>query len=248
MVLTESGGGGTPTITLTAANTYYWSAAGNDTVDLAARLKASLDTASPTAKTYTVTPALAEGGAGTLVISVDSGTFTLTSVNTDLLALMGFTGDLSPTAASFTGTQHVEAAWLSDCPYNADFTVTAAGAGNTVAQTANSMAPDGTFYRFVGSTHVRNRIWWDMIDKGKVWLTGSPTLTAQTLEEFWDDVMNGAEPWAPNPGFQLRFYPDTGDDAVSALYNVVAGMEVPAVKVSDDFDGWHRVEIEVAQQ
>ena len=59
--------------------------------------------------------------------------------------------------------------------------------------------------------------------------------------------MNGSEPWAPNPGFQIRFYPDTANSTISALYDVSTMGGVPATKVDGNFDGWHRVEIAVTQ-
>lgn len=243
-VLAESGGGGTPVITFAAAKTYYHSSAGNDSVSFAARLKALLDAASPNARTYTVTISAGELGTGFMTISVSAGTFSLTSVNADLRALMGFAGDLTPTAASFVGTLHAEAIWLPDCPTNTPYHL--GSAGMPQAQAAVSVAPDGTYNNFTGAKHVRNEISYEAVAQRKA-ITAAETTTGASYQSFWLDAIYGEEPWAAIPGGQLRWYKDVSDNATFKTFNVLQVTSPDMTRMDASWDGLWRVRLEVVE-
>ena len=245
--LTESGGGGAQTITLSATETYYWSSAGNNSVSIASRLKTILEAASVTAgnsNTYTVTPALGALGAGTLVISVDAGTYTLTSVDADLLALMGFTGDLTPTASSFTGTQHMESSWLPDCPVETPFGLDSAGM--PVSAASNSLSEDGSAFCFQGAVRVDNNYVYQAVSIEKA-VTTSETTTAASYQSFWADCIRGEEPWCAVPSAQLRYYKDADTDGTFITFNVTDSGQPNVVRHSANFDGYWTIRLDVTE-
>ena len=244
--LTESGGGGAQTITLTAANTYYWSSAGNDTVDLPARLAALLDAASVAAgnsNTYTVTVSAGELGTGKLSLSVSAGTFTLTSIDDDLEELMGLGGELTPTAASWTGASHVEGLWLPDCPVETPYGL--ASSGLVSSEAIITLAPDGTYFASHGSKMVTNEYVYEAVSVSKT-VAASESTTAESFETWWLDTVRGEEPWA-SAGRQVRFYKDVDDDATFLTFNVTSVARPGISRRESNYDGYWRVRLEVVE-
>jgi len=214
--LTESAGGtGTPVFT--AANTYYHSTAGNDSIDFPAELKAQLDAESPNGRTYTVTLGGGEDGTGKLTISVDSGTFTLTGVTAAYLALMGFTGELTPTASSFTSQSAVQGLWLPPSASNSLYG--ASDAGWDEADYVATKAPDGTVVATRYNRFVANRIEWQNCQRAKV-RTAYESTTNESFQTFWIDGVLGEQAWA-TVGGPILWYPDADVDGTSFNYAVI---------------------------
>jgi len=246
MSLTESGGGGAQTITLTAANTYYWSSAGNDTVDLAARLKALLDAASVAAgnsNTYTVTIAAGELGTGKLTIAVSAGTFTLTSINDDAQALMGFTAELTPTAASFTSDKQVESLWLPDTTVETPQGL--ASSGKVVSTSLVTVSEDGTVSNVHGSKHVRNEYVYAFVPVAKA-IQASESVTNTSFESWWLHGIRGQEPWA-KAGQQVRYYKDADADGTSLTFNAIPQQSPQSERTQADYDGFWTIRLDVIE-
>src|SRR5690348_4669992 len=100
-------GGGAATATLTAGDRY----SGDVCTDFAAVLD------SATGQTFTVS---IDPDTGFCTISVASGTFTLSWTDTELRDYLGFAGNLTPAAASFTGTLGCQGLWCPNCPVDGD--------------------------------------------------------------------------------------------------------------------------------
>lgn len=242
-VLTESGGGGTPTITFTAGTGYYWDNDGGAPTGFGFReeLEDKLNTASPNANTYTVTlDTSADNGTGKLTIAVDAGTFTLTSVNSDMLAWMGFTSNLSPTASSFQGSKQVEGMWLPDCPANSKYGLNTYG--KPIGQTVPMIAPDGTYSIFQGSTQTRNQIAFAMVSKAKT-ITGEENTANESFETWWLDSVYGGEPWSA--GAKVAFVTDRANPVLAYYYNVLNVGEPPYERALDDYDGYYAITLDL---
>ena len=245
-LLTESGGGGAQTITLTAATTYNWRSVGTEANDLAADLKAKLEAASVAAgnsNTYTVTISAGEGGTGKLMIAVSAGTFTLTSIDDDLQALMGFTAVLTPAAASCTGGRRVEGLWLPGCPVDTPYGLSSSGL--VVSDAVETLSDDGTYSVRHGSKHVRNEYTWHAVAIAKT-VAASEATTAASYETFWLDAIRGEEPWA-NAGRQLRWYQDADDDATYKTVNALNVRSPDIARLQPEYDGLWTVRLAVVE-
>jgi len=215
--LTESTPVTTPaTVTLTAAKTYYWSSAGNDTVDLAAKLKALLDAASPNSRTYTVTPTFGENGAGGITIAVSSGTFEMdtfkenAAANNALRDLLGFSGDLTPTAASHVSDQQCLALWLPDRPYYNRYG--SGDWGHEISDVTGSVSPGGDVSIQYSQRYEVMPLEWQGITRAKMRIAGEST-TGESFQRVYRNDMLGERGYCAQAGGPFRFYPDAADDA-----------------------------------
>jgi hypothetical protein len=245
MDLTESAGGGTNTITL-LADTYYWSSVDGVGSTLTTTLASLCDDQSVTngnSNGYTFALSAGELGTGKLTVSVDSGTFTLTSIQADLLALMGFTGDMTPTAASFVGTNHVESLWLPDCPVETPYGLASSGLVSSEAMV--TLAPDGTYFASHGSKMTTNEYIYQAVSVAKT-VAASEGTTGESYETWWLDTVRGEEPWA-TAGRQVRFYKDTDVDATYLTFNVTGVSRPEISRRESSYDGYWRVRLEVAE-
>lgn len=227
--------GGPYTVSLTADNTYYWSAAGNDTVDLPARLKERMDAAS-VGNTYTVTISAGEGGTGKLTIAVDSGTFDLTWTDTELRDLCGFDANISA-AASSTGADQVHGLWLPDCPPMTPFSVSDEGWDESDAIT--TMAPTGQLCSTVYNTRVATSLEWRMVAKARA-RTADESTTNESFQTFYKQSLWGLKEWA-SAGGPINYHPDADVDGTFTNYGVVLDKEFKPPQVTAGFDSWYTV-------
>lgn len=235
------GTGGPYTITLTAANTYYHSSPGNDTVDLPAKLKALFEAAGGGVRTYTVTCSAGESGTGKYTIAVDSGTFSITWTSTDLRDLLGFTGNISAQTTS-TGSNHAQGLWLPECPVETPYGL--ASSGMPMSTAVVSLSEDGTYSVTHGAKHTRNEYVYGLVALSKV-VAASESTTNESYETFWLDTIRGEEPWA-NAGRQVRYYADTDVDGTYITFNVLNVARPDIARASPDWDGFWTVRLEVA--
>ena len=238
--LTESGGGGAQAITFTAGDTYYWRSEGSEANNLEAELKAKLEAASVAAgnsNTYAVGVSDSDAGAadfaGQLSLSVLSGTFTLTSVSASLLALLGFDGDLTPTAANFLGDSQVQGWWLPGCPAWGGGLVTS---GHDVIDGRLSVAPDGTTYGLQRNRYTMHSLRWEAVAKARTW-QDAEDVTGESWERFKRHGILGEASWG-TAGGPIRWHPGAGDDDSYSQWAVdlaTAAHDPPRVR--DDWDG-----------
>lgn len=235
--LTESGGGGAQTVTINTTDIAYWSSApsGND---FATRLGSALTAASVLTgnnNSYAATVSAAVGGTGKLTIAVDAGTFTLAWVDTDFRDLCGFTGDLNPTAATFTSDNHVEALWL---PQGAQ--VTMAGSGHKGKYETDAMElSSAAGHQTTLATYERRvlSITWEGVELKRVHvITGNDANEA--YETFWKNAVLGKATWA-YVGDKIRLHWDAGTDATFMTGKIGGGAlkEILAEQLTDRHRG-----------
>jgi len=245
MDLTESGGGGTNTITLPAGN-YYWNSTDTDPTLLLTLGNICDDQSIANGNSYTYTFSVSDGEAGTGKLTVSAafgGTFTLTNVQSDLLALLGFDADLSPTASSFTSDNHVQGLWLPDCPVETPYGL--ASSGMPVSAAVMTMSEDGTYFASHGAKITRNEYTYAAVSLART-IAASESVASESYEQFWLDCIRGEKTWA-NAGRRLRYYKDVTDDATYKTYNVAAVQSPAMSRASGDYEGFWTVGLSVVE-
>ena len=222
-VVADTGAGST--ITLTAAKTYYHSSAGNDTLDLPARLMALLDAAG--AATYAVSVDAVEGGTGRYTISASGGSvtaFSLTWISTALRDLLGFPGHLAIAAGPLTYVSPgaAEGLWIPD---GAPLSLTSIGDEIDESDHTVLESPTGVYVHRLA--YHRKRVITDLryphISRARARIVGE-TYVNESWQQFWRDVIDGDASAYLQVG-QARIYPDAGDDATYYDYWLCAGTE-----------------------
>ncbi len=227
---------GSKTITLTAANTYYWSSAGNDTVDLVARLEALLDAAFTA--DWTVSIGAGENGTGKVTISVaGGGTFTTANTDADLQTLLGMTGgEFSSGAASQTSPGHVRGLWLPDGPPQSLYGVSSVGWSEFDAATTE--APDGTTVSTAYNEKRANGLGW-ICKRSKVVVEYEST-AGESYEQFYRDCVYGNAAFA-TAGGPIRWTPDAADDATFHTYKLPVRSVFRHERLSGDWVGYFQI-------
>lgn len=242
--VTETGGGGaTDTISLTAANTYYHSSPGNDTVDFPAKLQALLNAATLNA-TYTVTVSATATGTGKYTISATGGSVTAIAIaftSTDFRNLIGFTGNVN-SALSHTGANHARALWIPQCPVNAAYHLDSDGM--PVYDRSHTLSPTGVYKSLVYGSHNACAYEYQYVLQAKT-ITAAEDTTNESYQTFWVDCIAGDGAWA-EPGKALRWYQDASTDGTYKTLNALGGPSPDYARVDNTWDGAWRVLIECA--
>ena len=225
---TVNDGGGADAFTVTPAN-YYMST----TTSLLSTLEAALETASGGG--FTVTGSFGEGGTGKVTIAINSGSFTLTWTDTDLRDALGFTGNLTPSAASFTSTNASPAVFLPDCPIITPFG--SADNGLEEADAAFSESPTGLVYAVYAQ---RKRVlWaqWDALSHAKSRIAGETT-TNTSWEAYWRKSVVAEGGFAGGKvGGPMRLHWDADSTATYVTVKLVGdALRRPAMEQVQD--GW----------
>jgi hypothetical protein len=237
--VTETGGGGaSATITLTAANTYYHSTAGSDTVDLAARLKALLDAGLN--GTYTVSTDSSDGGTGKTTISVSGGGvsfFDVTWTDTEIRDILGYQGDLS-NGTSYTSGDHALGLWLPDCPHEQPFGVDDEGWDEY--DSANTQSPDGTVVSTVYNRRVANQLTWQAITASRTRTVDEAT-TNEAYQTFYKQCLTAASTGF-TPGGPVRWYPDADVDGSSTEYRAALERRQAPNRLVQNWSGLYTIQ------
>jgi len=214
-MVADSGAGST--ITLTAAATYYHSSAGNDSVDLPAKLAALLDAAG--AATYTVSVDAGESGSGRYTISATGGSvadFTLTWISTALRDVLGFTGNLATGGGTLTYTSQgaAQCLWLPSAGNGSGVPIGTTAIGDDIDETDASDigTPDSSnvtrfsYHRrginavdYQACTAARSRVAYE-------------TYTNESWQSFWRDCIDGDLSAQIVAVAQVRIYTDATVD------------------------------------
>ena len=240
MDLTDSGGND-PAVAIAAAE-YYHSSAGSAANDLPATIEAALNTAIGPTGTYTVTVSAGDGGTGKYTISC-TDSFTLNWNDTELRDLLGFTGNLTPSATSFTGSDQAMGLWLPDSPVQTPYHLSSSGMVHSASLV--TLSEDGTYYAFHGSKHVKNQYEYLAITQEKM-IEAAETTTNASYEKFWKDCIRGEQSWSAG-GREVRFYKDVDDDATFKTYNWLTVDRPGYTRMRDDWDGLWNVVFEVVE-
>jgi len=230
-----TGGASSELITIPATNTYYWSAAGNDSVDFPAKLKALMEAVST--NTYTVTIDATEDGTGALTIAVSSGLFTIVWTNSAVGELCGFTASISGQSSS-TGT-HVQGLWLPDCPFESPYGTS--DEGTTEYDGSSTQSPNGVVVSTAYNSRTANSLMWQVVNKKKV-RTADESSTNESYQSFYDDCIFGSASWA-NAGGPVNWHPDADTDATYVNYKIPVGQQNANERVQPDYTGYYRVDI-----
>jgi hypothetical protein len=176
---TVNDGGGADAFTV-APGSYYMST----TTSLISTLETALETASGVG--FTVTGSFGESGTGKTTIAINSGTFTLSWTDTDLRDALGFTGNLTPAAASFTSTNASSAVWLAPCPCNSPF-----GAGDNGWEEADvsiSESPAGNVYAVYGQRKRACWFQWEAVSHARARIAGESVVN-ESFQKFFRDSL-----------------------------------------------------------
>ena len=171
---------GTYTVTLSAGNYYP--------ADLLSSFKTQLDAATGADGVFTVSGSFGETGTGIVTISHTVQTFTITWTSTDLRDALGFTGDLTPAATSFSGTKCARGVWLPGCPM-----VAAYGAndpGHTETDLAQTISPRGDVTSFVYETRTRLAVQWTHVARARARVAGE-SVVGESFEQWWRYTQGG---------------------------------------------------------
>lgn len=236
----ETGGGAaSDTITLTAANTYYHSTAGNDTNDLAAALEALLNAASLNA-TYTVTVSAGVGGTGKYTITASGGSvtaFAITWTSTDLRDLLGWTGDVSG-ALTYTSPNNALGLWLPATPHDQLFGNS--DDGYLVTDAAVTTAPNGTTVATLYNRRYENELSWSCVADAKTRIAAETTTNA-SWECFFLKCLTASAAGFAVAG-PVRWYPDADTDGTSFEYKAANLTEDKPTRRSASYSGHYTVQ------
>lgn len=163
-------------------------------------LKNQLDTGP--GGTWTVTADdNADTSLGKVTIARDSN-FTATWTSSTIRDLLGFTTDLTPSAATFTGANHAKYLYLPNCGRSG---VLSPEASNGAIETdyTLSMGTDGTPYALSYTKRYKDTLEFRTLKGSKTWSSLDVT-TNEALEQFHSDVIAN--------GLRLRFHADRSVD------------------------------------
>lgn len=230
-VIASTGAGAT--ITLTAAKTYYHSSAGNDTVDLPARLIVLLDAAG--AGTYTVAIDAAESGTGRYTISAGGAltAFTLAFVSAPLKALLGFSANLGTDgnlALTYTSQGAAQGLWLPSSGNGSGIALGTTAIGDDLDETDASDigTPDSSnVTRFSYNRRGINAVDYQACTAARSRIAYE-TYANESWQKFWRDCIDGDLSAYLVAVAQVRIYPDAAVDGTYYDY-WVRGMASPAM-------------------
>ncbi len=193
--LTITAIGGPYTVTVAAGNYFP--------TDLLSSFQTQLDAATGADGAFTVSASWGETGTGLVTISHTIQTFTLTWTSTDLRDVLGFAGNLTPAALTFTGTLHARGVWLSDCEMDVD-----RGIDGGVYETdrAVQVSPQGDVDGLVYNTRPRQEgFTWMHVTHPRAQITYETT-TGASFEQWWRDTHSALRSYFPEAAPQLRVY------------------------------------------
>ncbi len=202
-----------------------------------------------TGKTFTLTVADDSNDTGFVTIAVGSGTFTLTWTATDLRDLLGFTGTLTPTAASFTGTIGCLAVFLPTCPLigpGMDYLIN----GHLRTDAKYQAGPTGTVSVWSGNSYRSfRRARFPMLDRNHAIDGASATVTS--WQKWIRETHLGGLSYFPiaNGGIAptVRVYADATANTIMGTSNGIYRLVLPAdqemVQVAEGWTGLWSAEI-----
>lgn len=195
--ITETGGGGTASVSLTAGD-YSLS-------ELCAHLAVVLTSNGTLSGTYSCS--VADGSdtsSGKVTISASGITsFTLTWTDSTVRDAFGFTATLAPTAATFTADDASPWIWLPNVG-RSDADLADGDEGDPIRQVAVNCAPSGDVYAWASSALRYETVIEFQNVKGYKGLRSLEVVTNESLQTFFETVIS--------KGIPFRYYADRSDD------------------------------------
>lgn len=190
------------------------------------------------AKDYTGSIAISEGGTGAATISATGALLEITWNSTTFRDFLGFAGDLD-TATSYTSTYGVKGLYLPDCPYLSPYG--SADPGHTEGGPTQTVSPLGVTKTLVRPTRVKMpSIRWSHISAARA-RQAAETGVPRSFERFVRETMFGAVSYF-RPGGAWRFYWSADNLAVYTDYNPVAPRTTAMDAADPQWRGLYAVE------
>lgn len=195
--VTETGGGGTAAVSLTAG-TYSLS-------ELCAHLASVLTSNGTLSGTYSCSVSDdSDTSTGKVTLSVTGITsFTLTWTDTTVRDALGYTATLTPTATSFLASNASPWIWLPNVG-RSDGDLADGDQGDPIRQVAVNCAPDGSVYSWASSALRYETVIEFQNIRGYKALRSFETVTNESLQTFFETVVS--------KGIRFRYYIDRSDD------------------------------------
>lgn len=224
---------GGPTAGSVAAGTYYMT-------DFFTALQTSLDAVFGGDGAFTVSSSHGESGTGLVTIAHATQTYSLTWTSTNMRDMLGFTGNLTPAATSFSGTEACEATWLPNA--EGAFYYGNGDEGHTETDSSTTESPRGDVKRLVYNTRqVLPSAIWSHVPKAFARAASETTVNA-SFERWWRNTQGGDlsyfEPCAP-----VRLVWNADSPSTYKTYRLPAMTSTQMGRVDDGWDGLFRVEV-----
>jgi hypothetical protein len=230
--LTVTAIGGPTSFTAAAAGNYFPS-------DLLTTFQTNLDAVFGGDGAFTVSASWGETGTGLVTIAHATQTYSLTWTSTAMRDVLGFAGNLTPAALSFTGTEQCEGVWLPNCEiasaYGND------DEGHNESDMGATVSPGGDIKALVyNRTTVLPSVRWSHVPKAFA-RTAAETTTNASFQRFWLNTQLGNLSYF-EPASQLRLYWDSSTSTYKT-YRCVRqqGTEMP--RSVAEWNGLYDVEL-----
>lgn len=201
----------TATVTVVAAGNTY-------TEDICAAVAAALTANATLVGTYSCS---VDDGAvtstGRVTLSASGITsFTLTWNYTDLRDLLGFTGNLTPTAASFTSTKAAKYLWLPNCRRAP--AMGPDGVGSPRTDLTVTVSPSGVSKALAYATRYVDTFGWEFVTGRKAWATYE-TYANESAQSFFLNALGA--------GLPFRYHADRSVDGTYSEWRSTSGEYAP---------------------
>lgn len=203
-ILATNSGGTDVTVTLDAGS-YYLTAAGGVPSFIALLQAALIADAPPATGTWTVSFSTTTGQV--TIECTGAGTWSLTWSTTVVMALLGFTANLSAVTGAQTGTSQAHGVWFPDCP------VTLAGQLERAPRASDlrtSRSPRGRVLGLIGNTWAQHKgCSWSHVPYTQI-REASATLVNGSWEKFFDETQLGMGMSCFKPSSLIQVYTHNG--------------------------------------
>ena len=220
--VTETGGGGTASVSLTAGD-YSLS-------ELCAYLADALTANATLSGTYSCSVADdSDTSSGKVTISASGITsFTLTWTSTTVRDALGFVGTLEPTAATFTADDASPWIWLPNVG-RSDADLADGDEGDPIRQVAVNCAPSGDVYSWASSALRYETVIEFQHVKGYKGIRSLEVVTNESLQTFFETVIS--------KGIPFRYYTDRSNDDTYTEHVAKQG-DAERFGLEPEFKGW----------
>lgn len=231
VALTITAVGGPFTVTVAAGN-YYASS-------LVTAFETALDAASGADGDFTVSISDGESGTGLMTISHTVQTFSWTWTHTAFRNWCGFTGNNTPAASSFTGTEMVESLWLPNCEIAS--TYGNGDEGHTETDFGSTESPRGDVRGLVYNTRqVLPSVRWSHVPKANARIAAE-SVSNSSFERWWRNTQGGELSYF-EPGSPFRLYWDAGSGTYKT-YRIAAKTGTEMNRSVEEWDGLYAIEL-----
>lgn len=216
-----------------AAGTYY-------PTDLLSTFATQLNAATGADGVFAVSGSFGESGTGLVTISHTVETFTLTWTSTSIRDALGFTGTLTPAAASFTGARNAQGVWLPACPMAALYGSN--DPGHTETDMGQTVSPRGDVHTTVYETRTRlPSVRWSHVARARARVAGE-TVVGESYEQWWRSTQGGELSYFAS-GSAVRIVWDANVSATYHTYRLVDRTGTEMQRAVEDWNGLFSVEI-----